>query len=263
MRSFILALLVLCGFSSLARADYAFVFTKTLCDNQADSMDAAWAASRFAGWGTQKLFFFDGANFQPVGHADAFDGFARVVIAAHGTVGRIADKSGARFAGIFQAHHPSTPTDVFLMVCSSAAQPHGGRSVVGELAARYPGAVVPAQTAIAHLTGATAACRLTGAVGVPVVGIGDATYRESVASSAEGDRIARQLVKDWKSTIYPPSNFTYARFCRKNHDADAYAPFIAQVQAAFMVPYLNLIRQNGVGNALYECGSATGTPICQ
>lgn len=261
MRLFIATLLTLFGLSS-AQADYAFVFTKSLCDNQADSMDAAWAAAQFAGWGTQRLFYFDGTNFQPVGHADAFDGFNNVVIAAHGDVGNIAGMSGATFATRFRNRHPTTPTNVFMMVCNSASAPVGKLSVLGALAAQYPGAVA-GETAILQLTGATATCALTSAPPVPVLNIGNAVYRQNVVTSAQGDTITARLLKDWQSTVYPTSNLTFARYCRKIQAPALYEAFIAEVQARFMAPYLSLIRENGAGNALYQCGANTNTPVCQ
>ncbi len=265
MRRMIAAFLFVLTPPSVSFADFAYLLTDTVCQNQADSMDFAWSKAGFAAQGNPKLFYFDGTDIKPVGHTDSFDSFTDVVVSAHGAAGTIAGKSAGDFADIFKGKHNSTPTAVNFMVCNSASVPPlGGLSVVGALAAKYPESIANTATAIGTLSGATAACKLRRPDEGPATKIGDAVYREAAATSAAGKVIATELVAAWSTDNYPNTATSFEDYCPSAlADLQKLPDFLATVDTTYGARYLDLINENSGGAPLYSCGKNTATPVCQ
>ncbi|GGF45146.1 hypothetical protein GCM10007301_00820 [Azorhizobium oxalatiphilum] len=249
---------------AVARADYAYILTKTLCDNQADAMDFMWTRDTMPG--KPVPFYFDGASFSAVGHTQSLDAFDTVVVSAHGAPGAIGGTSSTGFAGAFQGQHNSVPATVSFLVCSSASSGSGNPSALGALAAKYLDPTT-GLTRIGTLTGAKSSCALRRPTSVDITQLKEAIYVDG-PDATPGKPIIASLLKQWDTLTHSlpdHSTGTSEAFCLNMISKKAYAdfvPFIENTYDTFHVEYIQLINSSDTGSPRTSCGAATGTPVC-
>lgn len=247
-------------------ADYAMVLTSSLCSNQYDAMNVIWARGHYEGLGAQKLFYFDGTSFTPIGHTSSFDTLSQVVISAHGIPGEIEGGGTAdTFATAFKGAHPSTPASVTLLTCYSA-KVSGGKSVMGALAGKYPSDATTSGTGIANLYGS----KYCSGLRKPAIGLAatipDAIYVDALEISQDGQKIVGKLSASWKNDKYEGlggQKQTFAKYCDAVIGNVADIPdFVAAVNNQYGIEYLQLINYNGGGVPQTRCGADWVATVC-
>jgi hypothetical protein len=257
---FLLALLS----PSLACADYAFIVTKGICDNQGVNFSPIWAQHKFPG-NKQVLFYFDGHDFKPAGHTEKLDTFSIVYISDHGGIGTIAGIKADVFASTFRNSHKSVPHEVHFMACNSAVAPSAGRSVVGALADAYPVSTSTKDTEIATLTGATGSCALAKPASVPISKIADAILYVNVQRTTKGQTLIGELQKGWTSDDYPGQKGTnFKKYCETVvlNKPETLPAFLGEVDKMYGAKYLALINENSAGTPLITCGKSQQQKMC-
>ena len=262
-------------FITAVKADPAILLGTTICQNQRDAMDYQWVLSR-----TQnlKLFYISGnspANgaINRVGApAYNFDDTEHVYINIHGGVNSVANFSGADFATVFQANHPSAPSEVNMYVCQSGTIPPGLGAVssMAALARMYPGPA-PNSTVITMAAPEPNACpALRSSAGnapiIPVASIAGAVYRTAVAHTPGQAAILDGLENGWDDAVnfpYPNGAIpaeSFEDYCQNQRVLDATGQwvdtFVNNVNITFGAAYLNLINANYGGNPFLVCDDA-------
>lgn len=266
-------LIVASLFTTPSLANPGILLDARICDNQAVAFGVIWKSYHLD---DPRLFFVSGndahGNIHAINHGDPFDGSQDVTIFSHGNVGRVGNFSGADFATVFRANHPTAPGNVNFYSCNSGTIPLDGVSNMALLARAFPAENDPNATLIGSMNapghGTCPAQRGPATeTGAAVATIAESVMRTNVGHLGHYAGLVATLQGQWagNGVHYPGTNQSFGQYCQQqlvNDPTGQWVPgFLEQVHTQFGAEYLALINSNYGGDEFVTCG-ANNNVIC-